>query len=72
MGWSRGSEVFQDVYNGIRIYIPEDKMVEVCSRIIISLQKMDWDCEDDFDNSDWPEYEEALRIANVLNDRKYL
>lgn len=72
MGWGRGSEVFQDVYNEIREYIPEYKRVYVCSRIILSLQKMDWDSEDDFDNSDWPEYEEALRIANVLNDRKYL
>lgn len=64
MGWCSGSDVFDDIWSIVREHIPDENKVEVCSEIIISLQRRDWDCECDFvDSEEYPEFNESFRLA---------
>jgi F0F1-type ATP synthase gamma subunit len=65
MGWGSGTEVFESIWSSVRTYIPDDKKVEVCSKVIKCLQRRDWDCENDFiDLKEYPEFNEALALTS--------
>ncbi len=60
MGWSGGSRVFEEAWSGVRDYVPEDKRVEACMKVIDALENEDWDTQDEVSHS-FPEVEDALK-----------
>lgn len=60
MGWSSGSELFNEVWGTVREYLPEKKRAEVCAKVIGQFTDMDWDTLDEMD--DFPEKDAALKI----------
>ncbi len=62
MGWGSGTYVFEGVWSLFRDFIPDDKKVEVCARLIHLLRMEDWDTLWDVDSEDYPEYEEAIEV----------
>ena len=64
MGWSSGSEVFGEIWGGLRELIAPELRLKGCVRLISALQKCDWDTEEDCIRDEWPEVEEALRVLD--------
>lgn len=63
MGWASGTTVCIDAWDCVREYVPEEDRTIALSKLIISLQQQDWDCEGEIED-EWPEAKRALRLAD--------
>jgi hypothetical protein len=64
MGWASGTTICIDAWETVREYTLDEKRPIALSKLVISLQQQDWDCEDEIEN-EWPEAKEALRLAEM-------
>ena len=63
MGWSSGTYVCIDTWNAMREYVSEKDRPVALSKLVVSLQRQDWDCVMDIEDMWWPETGEALKMT---------
>lgn len=67
MGWASGSELFVNVYETVRPFVPEKDKKAVCRDLMRHFENCDWDCQEEVECDDWPEVREINR-ENAIDD----
>jgi hypothetical protein len=61
------TDLFMDIWASLREYVPVEKRVAACRRVILSFMdhrmEVNWDIVADVDSDVWPEYSAAFAEA---------
>lgn len=68
MGWSRGSELFSNVWQAVRVYVPDEHRRLVASTVMGKFEDLDCDTLEECESDEWPEVHEALHILGHYED----
>lgn len=64
MGWASGTDLFNNIWGVVRMYVKPEERVAVCAKIIDSLEDSDWDTQDEAIDPAWPEVAQALKMLH--------